>query len=61
MNYDHEVFPTIRGVAIYISDAGFLVIEQESEDHQEDDQTILIHPQFIKLFVKAVKEATKVS
>lgn len=59
MNYDHQVFPTTRGVSVYMSDAGFLVIEQEQEDHQEDDQLILIHPKFIKLFVNAVKEATK--
>lgn len=59
MNYDGEVFPTVRGVSVYVSDSGFLVIEQEQEDHQEDDQTILIHPQFIKMFIKAIGEAVK--
>ena len=59
MNYDHEVFPTTQGVSVYISDSGFLVIEQEQADHQEDDQTILIHPRDIRIFVNAIKEAVK--
>lgn len=59
MNYDYEVFPTVRGVSAYVSDAGYLVIEQEAEDHQEEDQVVMIPPAYIKAFVAAVHKAIK--
>lgn len=59
MNYEHEVFPTTRGVCAYISDLGYLVIEQEQEDHQEVDQTILIPPNQIETFISAIQAAVK--
>lgn len=56
---DYEVFPTVRGVSVYISDSGFLVIEQEKEDHQEYDQVIMIPHHLITMFAKAIREAVK--
>lgn len=59
MNYDHEIFPTTQGVSVYISDTGWMVIKQEKGPCDEADQSILISPVHIKMFVKAIQEVAR--
>lgn len=54
-NDDIAIPPTL-GIAVYMSDPGYLVIRQEGENG-EDDKTITINPRDIELFVLSVKKA----
>lgn len=50
------VIPPAQGVAVYMSDLGYLVIKQEGVNG-EDDTTITINPGDIERFVFAVQNA----
>lgn len=55
---DAVVVPTTQGIAVYVSDSGYLVVTQEGFNG-EDDQTILVHPRDIERFAVAVQVCVK--
>jgi hypothetical protein len=51
--------PETAAVAVYMSDAGYLVVRQKADFNEEKDSVVFIHPRDIELFVLAVICATK--
>jgi hypothetical protein len=51
--------PETAAVAVYMSDAGYLIVRQKADFSEEKDHIVMIHPRDIELFVLAVNDAAK--